>query len=186
MSNLQFRDLRADEMECRIATINHKGLSLLVYKDSRVDQNVLDETVGPTNWQKRFYECKGTLFCSVGINVSAALPGVKMTEKELRTIEPFWVWKDDAGAPSNTEAAKGEASDAFKRACFNWGIGRELYTAPFIWIPASSYNVKERNGKPATYDHFRVVKVKTENGAITGLAIANDTTGKLVFTYVKE
>lgn len=65
-------------------------------------------------------------------------------------------------------------------------IGRELYTAPFIWIPASSYNVKERNGKTSTYDHFRVVKVKIEDGIITGLAIANDTTGKLVFTYVKD
>lgn len=156
-------------MECRVSTINEKGLTLLVYKDSRVDQRILDETVGPAFWQKRFYECKGTLFCSVGIKTGDE-----------------WVWKDDAGSPSNTEAAKGEASDAFKRACFNWGIGRELYTAPFIWIPASSYNVRERKGKPTTYDHFRVVKVKTEDGAITGLAIANESTGKLVFTYVLE
>lgn len=173
MSSIQFRDLRADEMECRVSTVNDRGLTLLLYKDARCDMRILDETVGPERWQKRFYEHKGTLFCSVGILVGGS-DGLD------------WVWKDDAGAPSNTEAVKGEASDAFKRACFNWGIGRELYTAPLIWVPAGNYNVAQRNGKPTTYDHFEVVKARTEGGVITGLAIGNRNTGKLVFTYALE
>ena len=93
-----FRALRPDEVECRIGTVSKqgKGLSLLLYKDARCDARILDETVGPENWQCEFYECKGTLFCSLGIRVN----------------ENEWIWKDDAGAPSNMEAAKGEASDA--------------------------------------------------------------------------
>lgn len=93
-----FRPLKAEEVECRIGNVSKqgKGLSLLLYKTARVDADILDETVGPDNWQCRFYECKGTLFCSLGI----------------KTDTGEWVWKDDAGAPSNMEAAKGEASDA--------------------------------------------------------------------------
>lgn len=109
---MKFRELRADEIECRVGTVSKqgKGLSLLLFKDARVDANILDETVGPENWQCEFYDCKGTLFCKVGIAIDR---GEDFKE---------WVWKDDAGSPSNMEAAKGEASDAFKRACFKWGM----------------------------------------------------------------
>jgi hypothetical protein len=79
------------------------------------------------------------------------------------------VWKSDCGVESNTEAQKGEASDSFKRACFNWGIGRELYTSPFIWVPASKCNIN--NGK--CYDRFAVEKILIENKRITGLSIIN-------------
>lgn len=167
--SIEFRDLTAEEIEVRVSTINDRGLTLLLYKDSRVDQRILDETVGPAHWQKRFYECKGTLFCSVGI-----------------WCGDEWVWKDDAGAPSNQEAEKGEASDAFKRACFNWGLGRELYTAPFIWIPAGEYQSSERNGRKTTYDQFRVAKIRIEDKRITGLAIENATLRKIVYTFVLD
>ena len=102
---IEFRPLRADEIECRIGQIarNGSGLSLLLFKDARVDSNMLDETVGPENWQCEFYECKGTLFCKVGIRV----------DRDEQFAE--WVWKDDAGSPSNMEAAKGEASDALTK-----------------------------------------------------------------------
>ena len=118
----KFRDLRADEIECRVQQVKEKGLVLLLYKDARVDMNILDETVGSAYWQREHYECKGNLFCRVGIDVNGykQAPGASS-----------WVWKSDCGTESNTEAQKGEASDSFKRACFNWGIGRELYTAPF-------------------------------------------------------
>lgn len=86
---------------------------LLIYKDARADMNVLDSVVGANNWQRKHYEVKGNLFCSVGIY-----------DKE----KSGWVWKDDAGAPSTFEKEKGESSDSFKRACTNWGIGRELYS----------------------------------------------------------
>lgn len=171
-----FRPLNADEIEVRVAQVTDKGCSLLLYKDSRVDMRILDETVGQESWQKRFYEYKGTLFCSVGI---------RLQMRDGSGCE--WVWKDDAGAPSNMEAEKGEASDAFKRACFNWGIGRELYTAPFIWASNSKCVIKQgKNGKPACYDRFKVEKIRIEDGVITGLAIKNETTDHLVFTWVKE
>lgn len=173
---MEFRTLDAGDIECRVAQVSKKGtgLSLLLYKDARVDANILDETVGPENWRCRFYEAKGTMFCSVGIRV----------DRGDGSFE--WVDKDDAGAPSAMEAVKGEASDAFKRACFRWGIGRELYTAPFIWIPSQVCNIYDFNGKWVCRDRFSVAKIRIEDRVITGLAIRNDETGKIVFTMVKE
>lgn len=150
-----FRDLTADDIEVRVQSVKQNGLILLLYKNARVDMAILDEAVGPENWQREHYECKGNLFCRVGINFSATAPE--------------WVWKSDCGVESNTEAQKGEASDSFKRACFNWGIGRELYTSPFIWVPASMCNIE--NGR--CYDRFAVEKILVENKRITGLSIIN-------------
>lgn len=109
---MKFRNLRADEVEARVSQIKENGVALLLYKDARCDMRILDETVGPENWQREHYECKGNLFCRVGINTHYDKP-----DREER-----WVWKSDCGTESNTEAQKGEASDSFKRACFNWGI----------------------------------------------------------------
>ena len=117
MEGNTFRALRADEIELRVGTVNKQGFSLLCYKDARCDMNILDETVGMCGWQRDHKEIKGNLYCGVGI-----------------FSEDGWVWKWDCGTESYTEGEKGEASDSFKRACFNLGIGRELYTAPFIWI----------------------------------------------------
>lgn len=165
----KFRDLRADEIECRVQSVKDNGLVLLLYKDARVDMNILDETVGSARWQREHYECKGNLFCRVGICVET---------KKGEAIFPEWVWKSDCGTESNTEAQKGEASDSFKRACFNWGIGRELYTSPFIWIPADKCNIKEgRNGSKQCNDKFRVEKIIIQDKQIVALAIYNDTKG---------
>lgn len=160
---LTFRDLTADEIDCRVQSVHKegKGLVLLLYKDARVDQNILDETVGAENWQREHYECKGNLFCRVGIDTNA------LTENAT----PRWVWKSDCGVESNTEAQKGEASDSFKRACFNWGIGRELYTAPFIWIPAAKCNITDAK---KCFDKFVVEKIVIENKTIVALSILNE------------
>ena len=158
--------LSADDIECRVQTINAKGLSLLLYKNARVDAQKLDAAVGPENWQCRFYECKGTLFCSVGV-------------KSLSE----WVWKDDAGAPSNMESQKGEASDAFKRACFKHGIGRELYTAPFIWITPDGANITASGQKYACYDRFRVTEIAYDLDRICYLEIYNEKMKKIVYTW---
>lgn len=97
---MKFRDLTANEIEVRVSRITNAGVELLLFKDARCDMRILDETVGAENWQNEFYDCKGTLFCKVGIRIG-------------RNGDLFdWVWKDNAGAPSNMEAAKGEASDA--------------------------------------------------------------------------
>ena len=115
----QIRTLLADEIECRVGTINEKGCTLLLYKDARVDMRLLDEFFGPTNWKRSHELINGNLFCTVSI-----------WDNEKKE----WVSKQDVGTESNTEKEKGQASDAFKRACFNWGIGRELYSAPFIYM----------------------------------------------------
>ena len=167
----KFRDLRADEIECRVQSVKEKGLVLLLYKDARVDMNILDETVGSANWQREHYECKGNLFCRVGIDI-----GTHEGKAER------WVFKSDCGTESNTEAQKGEASDSFKRACFNWGIGRELYTAPFTWIPAEKCNID----KGKCYDKFIVEKIIIENKQITALAIWNVTKNCRAFVWQKD
>ena len=166
---MKVRDLRANEIDCRVQSVKDNGLVLLLYKDARVDMNILDETVGTENWQREHYECKGNLFCRVGIREG---------------IVSDWVWKSDCGVESNTEAQKGEASDSFKRACFNWGIGRELYTAPFIWIPADKCNIKSNNkGGYACYDNFEVSDIVIENKEIKGLVIKNSKTKAVVFEF---
>lgn len=161
-----FRRLNASEIDCRVSTINQKGLALLLYKDARVDMRILDETVGPMNWQKKY--SRENANCTVSLWDA---------EKEQ------WISKEDTGTESFTEAEKGLASDSFKRACFNWGIGRELYTAPFIWIPASACTIKEgRNGKPACYDRFKVTEIAyDEAGNINLLEIINEKTGAVVY-----
>ena len=167
---MKFRDLKAEEIECRVQQVKETGLALLLYKDARVDMNILDETVGAENWQREHYECKGNLFCRVGI-----LCG-----------DSGWVFKSDCGTESNTEAQKGEASDSFKRACFNWGIGRELYTSPFIWVKPDKCNIKQAGNALKCYDEFIVEKIIIENKQITALAIWNKTLNCRAFIWQKK
>ena len=158
---MKFRELRADEVDARVGATYNGDVTLLLYKDARCDMNILDETVGAENWQRKHYECKGNLFCSVGIKFGDE-----------------WVWKDDCGTESYTEKEKGEASDSFKRACFNWGLGRELYTAPFIYIKKDKLEYTE-NGKLKT--KFRVKDMEVIDGKITRLCIC-DQKGNDLFT----
>lgn len=138
-----FRLLRADEIECRVAQCSEKGVSILLYKTARTDADLLDETVGPENWENDFKLVDGVLYGGIGV-----------------VYKDRMVWKWDAGTESNTEAEKGRASDAFKRAGFKHGIGRELYSAPFIWISADKCNIKQgRNGKPQCNDNFEVAEI---------------------------
>lgn len=171
--NLDFRTLRADEIDCRVSQINERGLSLLLYKDARCDMNLLDETVGPMNWTRS--HSRDNANCIVAI----------FDEDKVD-----WIAKEDTGTESNTEAAKGLASDSFKRACVNWGIGRELYTAPFIWVGADKCEIKEngtdRNGKKrfACYDRFQVKSISyNDRREISGLEIINAKTARVVYSY---
>lgn len=165
-----FRTLRADEIECRVSQISDKGLALLLYKNARVDMDILDETVGSENWQR--HHSRDNANCTVSIWCC----------DENRAE---WVGKEDTGTESNTEVEKGLASDSFKRACVNWGIGRELYTAPFVWISAKDCTITQgRNGKPQCYDRFAVVSIEyDERRRISALAIRNTKTGKIVFEW---
>jgi hypothetical protein len=162
-----FRDLLAEEIECRVAQAKGNGVSLLLYKDARCDQNILDETVGAMNWQRM--HTRDNANCIVSL----------WDEKKQQ-----WISKEDTGTESNTEKEKGLASDSFKRACFNWGIGRELYTAPFIWIKAEDCTaLSESNGKVKCFDTFAVQKIVIEKKRIVAIAIKNTKTNKTCFVW---
>ncbi len=166
-----FRTLRADEIECRIGSINSRGFTMLLYKDARCDMNILDETVSPWNWQRDHKEIKGVVYCGVAINGRG------------QSTHDEWMWKWDAGSESYTEKEKGEASDSFKRACVNWGIGRELYTAPLIFIRAKT----EPQGKGYALSDkrdgygYKVAQIEYEGGRISKLIITKDGEQKFYF-----
>lgn len=160
---MKFRKLKASEIDVKVGSVTSSGYTLLLYKNARVDMAILDETVGAENWQNKFYEVCGNLYCSVGIKCGSE-----------------WIWKDDCGVESAFgDKEKGQASDARKRAGFAWGIGRELYTSPFILVECET----ESNGKGykiKNYDDvkksnsMRVKDIKyTENGEIDTLVIVD-------------
>lgn len=169
----KFRTLTAGEIECRVAQTgkgkNAPWCQILIYKDARVDQKLLDEVVGPMNWKDSYEVINGQLYCTVSIWDSS--------KKE-------WISKQNVGTESNTEKEKGQASDAFKRACFNWGIGRELYTAPkdvFISLKEGEYI--EKDGKIQCRVRFDVSKISyNKERQITELVIV-DKTGNARYSY---
>lgn len=160
------RLLRANEIECRVSIIKDNGLNLLLYKDARVDQRILDETFGPFGWKRTHQSIDGNLYCTVEIY-----------DKNTKT----WVSKQDVGTTGYTEKEKSQASDSFKRACFNWGIGRELYSAPFVWIPAGKANIQRNGDKLYCNDRFSVAAIDYNNDReIISLSIVN---GEGVIVY---
>ena len=165
---VNFRTLRPDEIECRVKQITNDYLVILLYKNSRVDMDLLDETVGPMNWKRG--HCRDNANCVVSI---------------YDADKHEWVSKEDTGTESNTEAEKGLASDSFKRACVNWGIGRELYSAPRIYVKSSDCNVGQgRNGKSVCKDSFSVSHVNyNDMRKIDQLELINNRTGKVVFCF---
>lgn len=166
---MKFRTLRADEIDVRVATVKESGVSLLLYKDARCDMNILDETIGSMNWKRE--HTRDNANCIVSLWDSK---------------KQQWISKEDTGKESFTEKEKGIASDSFKRACFNWGIGRELYTAPFIWVKAEDANIKQYNNKFSSNEKFIIEKIAYDEAKnITGLSIQNSK-GKRVFVWQKS
>ena len=165
---MEIRLLRADEIECRIGTINEKGLSLLLYKDARADMKILDETFGVFGWKRTHQSIDGNLYCTVEI-----------WDNEKKS----WISKQDVGTVSYTEKEKGQASDSFKRACVSVGIGRELYSAPFIWVSAQKCKIQRRNDKLICYDKFSVSEISySKDREIISLSIVNGDTGEVVYS----
>jgi hypothetical protein len=158
---MKIRKLRADEIELRVGNVSQRGCTLLLYKDARCDMNILDES--GAIWQRDHKEIKGVMYCGVGI---------------YDEFIKDWVWKWDAGTESNTEQQKGEASDSFKRANVNWGIGRELYTAPMVFHTCETNEYTDKSGKkkyalsnPWEVNGMRVSKIEYKNDAISHLQI---------------
>ena len=156
---MDIRLLKANEIECRIGTFKEgKGISLLLYKDARVDMRILDEVFGFDGWEREHQLIDGKLFCTVRV----------WSEKRN-----CWISKQDVGTESNTEKEKGQVSDSFKRACFNLGIGRELYTSPFIWIPSSMGYSK--------YEKFEVKEIGYNEDREINMLVIVDSKGKECF-----
>lgn len=166
--------LKIDEVDFRVQSINKGGYAtILAYKDARVDMNRLDAVFGVDGWQKKYELIDGNLFCSVGIY-----------SERLQQ----WIWKQDVGTESNTEKEKGQASDAFKRACFNLGIGRELYDYPLIQIKLADNEFDKATNRPTF--NFKLKEWKwgsefDENGVLIKLA-AKDQNGNLRFNWKKQ
>ena len=181
---MNFRTLKPNEIDVKIGTVGKSGFTLLLYKNARVDMAILDETVGAENWQNKFYEVVGNLYCSLGININ-------YNEDK----EPLWVWKDDCGVESAFgDKEKGQASDARKRAGFAWGIGRELYTSPFIFIACKTeWKEDKKCYKIADKDleklipNFVVSKIEySPDREITALELINKKDGEIVYSYKEK
>jgi len=178
---MQFRTLKANEIDVRVAQIDKNWCTLLLYKDARVDMNILDETVGSMNWQKKYLRDNANCIVSIWDD-----------EKKQ------WIEKEDTGTESFTEAEKGLASDSFKRACFNWGIGRELYTAPSIFIFPRKDMVKQKedeepkeffegkNGKYQTKTRFYVDYIDYDNNRNIQNLIIRDHKGNSRFEQLTD
>lgn len=170
------RALRADEIDVRVQSLQEDfktkevtGAILLLYKNARVDMDILDEEYGKLGWQRTHEFKDGKLYCTVSV-----------WDKEKQ----MWICREDVGTESNQDAEKGQASDSFKRANVNFGIGRELYTAPPIWINASGIKTyKDNKGFNKSRDKFSVVEIDIQDKQIKGLVIKNDSKGEIVFTF---
>lgn len=154
------RKLKANEIECRVAQVGQTGCSLLLYKTARVDRQMLDEEFGQMGWQNDFKVVDGKMYGGIGIY-----------SNDLGE----WIWKWDCGVESNTEAEKGQASDCFKRAGFKWGIGVELYSAPFIFVKQATVKDGVKYKLANKYVKFFVKDIGySDIGEINKLVIIDD------------
>ncbi|AUR88377.1 Rad52/22 family double-strand break repair protein [Vibrio phage 1.112.O._10N.286.46.B11] len=164
------KPLDVADIEFRVQSVNNGGYAtILAYKDARVDQQRLDDVVGALNWKRE--HTRDNKNCIVSI----------WDESKSQ-----WVGKEDTGTESNAEAQKGLASDSFKRACFNWGIGRELYEYPQISIKLQPNEIQEKNGKKSASWNFKLKEWKWYaefNGNKISFLAARDNTGQTRFAW---
>lgn len=165
--------LKADQIECKVKQATARGAALLLYKTARTDYDILDQTVGAYNWQARYEEIKGNLYCTIAI-------------RDPKTEQ--WISKSNCGIESRDDGEgnekKGEASDAMKRAGVTWGIGRELYTSPFIIAAvdvepdgANRYRLKDK------YERFDVASIEYDDQRRISALTITGKYGRVVYTY---
>ena len=138
---MNFRTLKAEEVEVRPQSIKNGKANMLLYIDSRCVTNILDETVGCMNWQSEFYEVNGQIMGKLGI---------------WDDVKQMWVWKSDVGSESNIEAEKGLISDCYKRLLSRWGVC-ELYSSPKITIDDDGYGNSGYKVSQIEYDNNRKI-----------------------------
>lgn len=169
-NKLEIRLLTAEDIDVKVKQVSEKGAVLLLYKNARVDMRILDDTFGSMNWQDDYREIKGNLYCGIGIRESEEKP---------------FVWKWDCGIESREDEGnekKGEASDSFKRAGFKWGIGRELYTAPFVFAKVETIKDGTKYKLANPFEKFYVQEIDYVARKISKLVIVNSD-GEVVYTY---
>ena len=168
--------LTIDEIDFRVQSINNGGYAtILAYKNARVDMHRLNKAFGVGHWQRKHEEINGRLYCSVGI---------------WNDLIKEWCWIQDVGTESNTEKEKGQASDSFKRACFNLGIGIELYDYPPIqvklndneWVKPGAGNNKPKATWKLQPNKWSWALQSDSDGKPSCLA-AKDETGAMRFKY---
>ncbi len=166
---MEFRNLKPSDIELRVKTCKKGGTSFLLYKNARCDMNVLDESVGSSNWQR--HHTRNNANCIISI-----------WDEDKKQ----WIEKEDTGTETYSEKEKGIASDSFKRAGFNWGIGRELYTAPFIYISSNILEVENYNGKykPSGFPALRVSKVKTTKDKVIRQLEIRDKNDNVMYSWI--
>ena len=160
MKEIKFPLLTSEDIECRIGQISKDNTkaSLLLYQDARCGMKYLDQVVGAGKWTKRYYEVRGLVICSLGIY-----------DDETNQF----IFKDDTGSAGSIEEEKSIISDSFKRCCVCWGLARELYTAPDIWVKIES-----------KYDKFDVKEIGyNDKKEIIKLVIVNRKTKEVAFSY---
>lgn len=171
------RKITKEDIQVKVKQVFEKGAILLLYKDARYDMKVLDETFGSMNWQCDYKVVKDNLYCGIGVR-----------DKDIKE----WVWKWDCGIESREDGdgneKKGEASDAFKRAGFKWGIGVELYTSPFIF---ANVETVEKDHKWYLKDKFIKFSIQgiwydEDNGGDIGALVIEDNKGNIVFQWKKK
>lgn len=172
----KFRKLKKNEIQVRVEQCktdkNNTSASViyLLYKDARCDMAILDETVGAENWKREHSVVNNNLFCKVSIYNESI--------KE-------WISKEDVGVESYSEKEKGQASDSFKRACVNWGIGRELYTAPFIYVKLTQdqFKVNSKGAVVPTIEPYVSEIAYNDDGEIVKLELTDRKTQDVIYTY---
>lgn len=162
------RLLRPNEIDVRVQSLKKEYIIAVMYKDARVDMKILDETFGPMNWQRKHEVINNNLFCTVSV---------------YDYDKKAWISKEDVGIPSNTQAEKGEASDAFKRACTNIGIGRELYTSPFLYIKTNNGEVTQNGNRFSTKTKFYVKEIDYNNDREISHLVIVDNKGNVRYSY---
>ena len=179
MKNDLIRTLYPEEIELKVQMVRQNGACFILYKDSRVDMNLLDEAFGPLGWKNEHFVLDGKTFCTISI---------------WDSVKNEWITKSNVGSLDNNNGAggsakvKGEISDSFKRAATVVGIGRELYTAPFIWIGADKIEIRQQgDGKDAKYStntplHVSMIEYD-EKRRISLLEIQKDRDGQVVYRY---
>lgn len=168
--------LKAEELDFRVQQVTSNGYAIILpYKNARVDMQRLDDVVGRDYWQRKHEVINDNLFCYIGVY-----------NKDIKE----WVWKSDVGTESFTEKEKGEASDSFKRAGFNWGIGRELYEYPVIIVKLKPEEVVEKSGKLTASAKFKPNDwnwtLISNNKGVPTLLKAVDSKGDLRFNYTAK